>query len=693
MAPHSNVRHRRDEACSYATMASSVAALLIGLAAHCALATVPTDLSNFQNEYVCDAHTLVVRPATVQDVQDAVRLHGSVQANGAGRSWNRPFFCAGPAAPENLSQPAVLAQSEPGIMAGRPNSSVNIVTTAIRPLAIRVLEEEEAVVVDAGVITIDLLNYLANYVTARAPTGWTLPAFPWYVYQTVGGAVATGTHGSSLKWGTMSNQVLEMQLVVANGSLVTLTPASHPFLMRAARVAVGKLGIITQLKMRIVREQPVTRRLRTIPASAFLSLMSEAQTSAQRGSYPDWVNETEFFWLPHRSQFMMVSFTRGDDPDPATRQAVLSSYSPQNTTVFNTSRQLLQDSLVTRMEDLPLLQGVSFDTPAGLTPAAQVYTQWLLQQHINAPFTLPRTDNSSSGGSSTTVPRPLLRMPGGPEVASSMNPVAAGLTWQLPTPIPVLSTYGDPVAAAGLLDTNGLGVSVLASNATLEAASAYLKQPASYEFTVRSALFDQYEVAFPLRQAADCLAGLLAVLYGNDTDSLRNETRARDKGFRTPPLIRVVAKEDALLGLTFDEPHMYINIEDYMYYNTGRRSNTAFQAVMAYLRSSPNCGSSGLHGAGARLHWGKAGWPDPGCWHGDKEYGSNWCHFGCALRQLDPGAKFTDSAPDRWNWQGVDLDGCCGPDGFLVNKPNCTCSVQHARDATSCPPAPHYTNR
>ncbi|GFH27215.1 FAD-binding PCMH-type domain-containing protein, partial [Haematococcus lacustris] len=222
--------------------------------------------------------------------------------------------------------------------------------------------EVAAVQVDAGVITIDLLNYLANYVTARAPAGWTL---------TIGGAVATGTHGSSLKWGTMSNQVLEMQLVVANGSLVTLTPASHPFLMRAARVAVGKLGIITQLKMRIVREQPVTRRLRTIPASAFLSLMSEAQTSAQRGSYPDWVNETEFFWLPHRSQFMMVSFTRGDDPDPATRQAVLASYSPQNTTVFNTSRQLLQDSLVTRMEDLPLLQGVSFDTPAGLTPAAQ----------------------------------------------------------------------------------------------------------------------------------------------------------------------------------------------------------------------------------------------------------------------------------------------------------------------------------
>ncbi|GFH26109.1 hypothetical protein HaLaN_24200, partial [Haematococcus lacustris] len=34
--------------------------------------------------------------------------------------------------------------------------------------------EVAAVQVDAGVITIDLLNYLANYVTARAPAGWTL---------------------------------------------------------------------------------------------------------------------------------------------------------------------------------------------------------------------------------------------------------------------------------------------------------------------------------------------------------------------------------------------------------------------------------------------------------------------------------------------------------------------------------------
>ncbi|GFH05987.1 FAD-binding PCMH-type domain-containing protein [Haematococcus lacustris] len=343
------------------------------------------DLSNFQNEYVCDTRTLIARPATVKDVQDAVRLHDHVKANGAGHSWNKPFFCANPDA--SSTKQAVVAQSGSG---KSQSSSVNIMMTALRPLKIKVLEDEEAVLhasnsahlstaqlstvqqrtsayrtaealmVDAGVITIDLLNYLSSYVTAKAPAGWTL---------TVGGAVSTGTHGSSLKWGTMSNQVLEVQMVVANGSLITLTPASHPFLMRAARVSVGKLGIITQLKMRIVREEPVTRRLRLMPASAFVTLMREVQTSAEQGSHPAWLNETEFFWLPQRSEFMMVSFTRGDAPDLATRQAVLASYVPQNTTVYQTSQQLLQDKSLQRVQDLPL-KPVSFSAPGGLTKDA-----------------------------------------------------------------------------------------------------------------------------------------------------------------------------------------------------------------------------------------------------------------------------------------------------------------------------------
>jgi FAD/FMN-containing dehydrogenase len=55
--------------------------------------------------------------------------------------------------------------------------------------------------------TIDLLTFLRHYVTPAAPAGYTLGAFPWFVYQSVAGAVATGTHGSSMEHNSMSNQV------------------------------------------------------------------------------------------------------------------------------------------------------------------------------------------------------------------------------------------------------------------------------------------------------------------------------------------------------------------------------------------------------------------------------------------------------------------------------------------------------
>lgn len=94
-----------------------------------------------------------------------------------------------------------------------------------------------------------------------------------------------------------------------------------------------------------------------------------------------------------------------------------------------------------------------------------------------------------------------------------------------------------------------------------------------------------------------------------------------------------------------------------------------------------------------RRHWGKAGWPDVGCFYGDEVFGANWCSFGCALRALDPGAKFSDASSEVWSWRGVDLDRCCGAGGFDAAVPGCECKVAHVRAAADCPPAPHYTTR
>lgn len=120
----------------------------------------------------------------------------------------QPFFCAGAphtehsgadsssstaaaAAPvpagRKLLQPNPVTPQDATAAANSTSSSThqsaNIAMTTLRPLTISVNESELSVWVDAGWKVVDLLQYLANYVTPAAPAGYTLGAFPWFVYQ------------------------------------------------------------------------------------------------------------------------------------------------------------------------------------------------------------------------------------------------------------------------------------------------------------------------------------------------------------------------------------------------------------------------------------------------------------------------------------------------------------------------------
>eukprot|EP00803_Ostreobium_quekettii_P005155 evm.model.scf_1682.3 EVM.evm.TU.scf_1682.3 scf_1682:31361-34800(+) len=280
-----------------------------------ARAAVPDDLSNFMNEYVCSTDLRVVRPVTVQDVQDAVSLHDKIVPVGTGYSWNQPFFCADPAGvsangdaggergkrrllTEALSRRGMLQDAPPS------KTSANIAMTTIRPMTITIDEQEETAWIDAGISVLDALDYLGNYVTKNARRGWTLPAYSFWVRQTVAGAVATGTHGSTLKHGSLSQQVVALRVVLANGTLAEFTPESHPMLMKALRVNVGKLGIVTSVKFRIVREQPVIRTAAlNVKSSEFLQSLREAQDMFNdNGELPRWMNESQVFWIPQLSE-------------------------------------------------------------------------------------------------------------------------------------------------------------------------------------------------------------------------------------------------------------------------------------------------------------------------------------------------------------------------------------------------------
>lgn len=158
--------------------------------------------------------------------------------------------------------------------------------------------------VSAGVPQRVLLNYLAKYKNGAEPMGWTLPAFSWFIDQTIGGAVSTGTHGSTMRYGSLSSQVgsavhtepqkvthcrrlscdphlsqvLSMDVVLANGTLAVFTPEKDPHLFKALGVSAGRLGVITKLKMRIVPQKSVRKTSKVCAASRSMDSLARHHT-------------------------------------------------------------------------------------------------------------------------------------------------------------------------------------------------------------------------------------------------------------------------------------------------------------------------------------------------------------------------------------------------------------------------------
>lgn len=70
------------------------------------------------------------------------------------------------------------------------------------------------------------------------------------VAQQIAGAVSTATHGSGLGFGSFSSSVRRVRLVAADGEVVEADEA-NPDLLHAAQVAVGMLGVITELELEV----------------------------------------------------------------------------------------------------------------------------------------------------------------------------------------------------------------------------------------------------------------------------------------------------------------------------------------------------------------------------------------------------------------------------------------------------------
>jgi xylitol oxidase len=156
--------------------------------------------------------TTLHRPTTLEQLQDVVAAAPKIRALGSRHSFND------------------IADS------------TELVTLEGMPPAIAIDAESETVSFSAGLRYGDLGIVLQR-------EGWALRNLASLPHISVAGAVATGTHGSGDRNGTLSRAVSGLVLVTASGALRSISPADPEF--DGAVVSLGALGVVSRITLDI----------------------------------------------------------------------------------------------------------------------------------------------------------------------------------------------------------------------------------------------------------------------------------------------------------------------------------------------------------------------------------------------------------------------------------------------------------
>ena len=130
--------------------------------------------------------------------------------------------------------------------------------------------------------------------------------------QTIAGAVSTGTHGTGAKLGGIATQIEALELMLADGTVITTSATQRPDLFNAARVGLGALGIILTVTLRCVPSFVLAAQEGPEPIEAVLDGLDE-HTAAN--------DHFEFYWFPYGKNALVK---RNNRQPAGTRPAPLS---------------------------------------------------------------------------------------------------------------------------------------------------------------------------------------------------------------------------------------------------------------------------------------------------------------------------------------------------------------------------------
>jgi L-gulono-1,4-lactone dehydrogenase len=143
---------------------------------------------------------------------------------------------------------------------------------------------------DAMTVTVGAGTPLKRLNVALAREGLSLTNMGDIMEQTVSGATSTGTHGTGRESASIAAQITGLELVTADGSILTCSATENADVFAAARVGIGALGIVTAITFAVEPIFLLTAREEPMPFEKVLAEFDELHAENEH---------FEFYWFPH----------------------------------------------------------------------------------------------------------------------------------------------------------------------------------------------------------------------------------------------------------------------------------------------------------------------------------------------------------------------------------------------------------
>ncbi|MFC7218572.1 D-arabinono-1,4-lactone oxidase [Streptomyces polyrhachis] len=221
--------------------------------------------------------------------------NGSTWSNWAGNVTARPARSVSPSSTEEVAAAVRRAAAEGLTVKAVGTGHSFTPVAATEGLLVRPERLTGILAVDRGAeggptVTVAAGTPLKVLNRELAAAGLSLTNMGDIMEQTVSGAVSTGTHGTGRASASIAAQVVGLELVTADGQVLSCSARENAEVFTAARLGLGALGVLTSLTLAVEPLFLLTAREQPMPFDEVTARFDELAGENEH---------FEFYWFPH----------------------------------------------------------------------------------------------------------------------------------------------------------------------------------------------------------------------------------------------------------------------------------------------------------------------------------------------------------------------------------------------------------